>query len=168
MAATAARTGRTEFRRRLLGIAWPQRDGEKASRRPLGARRIGLGRIGWHVRRIRVGRSRHYVAMPIDQQSIDVAIIGAGHNGLMAAGLPRGAACRGARATRHRRRRGDDGELIPGYRFSACSFLCYAFQPDRPRPRDAAVRLEVFELEPPRRPFPDGRHIVLYRDEART
>ncbi len=111
--------------------------------------------------------------MPIDQQSgFDVAIIGAGHNGLVAAGY---LARAGRRVVVLERRDIVGGavtteELIPGYRFSACSFLCYAFQPQIVH--DLEMRrygFEVFELEPlEMRPFPDGRHIVLYRDEARN
>jgi phytoene dehydrogenase-like protein len=102
----------------------------------------------------------------------DVVIVGAGHNGLVAAAylagrgldvevLERRPIIGGACATE---------ELIPGFRFSSCSFLCYALAPTIVR--DLELRrhgLEIFELEPLEfRPFPDGRHLVLYRDEARN
>lgn len=102
----------------------------------------------------------------------DVAIIGAGHNGLVAAGY---LAKAGKRVVILERRDIVGGavtteELFPGYRFSACSFLCYAFQPQIVA--DLEMRrygFDVFELEPlEMRPFPDGRHLVLYRDEARN
>ena len=102
----------------------------------------------------------------------DVVIIGAGHNGLVTAGylaragldvlvLERRDIVGGACATE---------ELIPGFRFSSCSFLCYAFQPKIVAELEMRrYGFEVYELEPVEfRPFPDGRHLVLYRDEARN
>ncbi len=102
----------------------------------------------------------------------DVVIVGAGHNGLVAAAylagrgldvevLERRAIIGGACATE---------ELIPGFRFSSCSFLCYALAPSIVRDLDLRRHgLHIFELDPLEfRPFPDGRHLVLYRDEARN
>jgi phytoene dehydrogenase-like protein len=110
----------------------------------------------------------------MDQQDpqYDVAIIGGGHNGLVAAGY---LARAGKRVVVLERRDIVGGavtteELIPGYHFSACSFLCYAFQPEIVADLEMKrYGFEVFELEPlEMRPFPDGRSLVLYRDEARN
>src|SRR4051812_11987220 len=106
------------------------------------------------------------------EQRFDVAIIGGGDNGLVAAGdLARA----GKRVVVLERRDIVGGavtteELIPGYHFSACSFLCYAFQPKIVADLEMErYGFEVFELEPlEMRPFPDGRHLVMYRDEARN
>ena len=102
----------------------------------------------------------------------DIIVIGAGHNGLVCAAylaragldvlvLERREVLGGACATE---------ELIPGFKFSSCAFLCYAFHPkivaDLEMKRHG---FHVYELEPLEfRPFPDGRHLVLYRDEARN
>jgi len=107
----------------------------------------------------------------VDQQ-FDVVIIGAGHNGLVAAGY----LVRAGKSVVVLERRDIVGgavtteELIPGYHFSACSFLCYAFQPEIVHDLEMKrYGFEVFELEPlEMRPFPDGRSLVLYRDEARN
>ena len=106
------------------------------------------------------------------EREYDVAIIGAGHNGLVAAGylaraglsvvvLERRDIVGGAVTTE---------ELIPGFHFSACSFLCYALQPKIVHDLELTrYGFHAYELEPlEMRPFPDGRHIVLYRDEARN
>jgi len=103
---------------------------------------------------------------------LDVVIVGAGHNGLVAAGY---LARAGLSVTVLERRDIVGGavtteELIPGFHFSACSFLCYALQPKIVHDLEMKkYGFEVFELEPLElRPFPDGRHLQLYRDEARN
>ena len=94
----------------------------------------------------------------------DIIVIGAGHNGLVCAAylaragldvlvLERREVLGGACATE---------ELIPGFKFSSCAFLCYAFHPkivaDLEMKRHG---FHVYELEPLEfRPFPDGRHLV--------
>ena len=102
----------------------------------------------------------------------DAVIVGAGHNGLVAAAYLAG---RGLDVLVVERRRIIGGacateELIPGFRFSSCSFLCYALEPTIVRDLDLRGHgLEIYDLDPLEfRPFPDGRHLVLYRDEARN
>ena len=102
------------------------------------------------------------------EKACDIVIIGAGHNGLVAAGyLARSgldvqvvegrSIVGGACATE---------ELFPGFHFSSCSFMLYALHPKIARDLELSrYGFEVFELRPHEfRPFPDGRHLVLWRD----
>ncbi len=103
---------------------------------------------------------------------MDAIILGGGHNGLVAAAylaeaglkvllLERRPLLGGACATE---------ELFPGYRFSACSYLCYLLQNkviDDLRLRDYGF--EVLPIDPWRFvPFPDGERLLFWDDVART
>jgi phytoene dehydrogenase-like protein len=102
----------------------------------------------------------------------DALIIGAGHNGLIAAGylakagkrvlvLERRAILGGACVTE---------EVWPGYRVSTAAYLCSLLLPEIVR--DLELERHGFEIY--RRetsgfaPFPDGRFLFLYPDAART
>ena len=98
----------------------------------------------------------------------DVVIIGAGHNGLVAAGylarsgldvevLERRHLVGGACATE---------ELFPGFHFSRCSFMLYALHPKIAHDMELSRHgFEIYRLEPHEfRPFPDGRHLIFWRD----
>ena len=90
----------------------------------------------------------------------DVIIIGGGHNGLVAAGylaeagldvllLERRDFLGGACVTE---------ELFPGYRFSACSYICHLLQNKVIEELELRKHgFEVYHLDPSRfQPYPDG------------
>jgi len=95
----------------------------------------------------------------------DVIILGGGHNGLVCAGylsraglkvllLERRDVLGGACVTE---------ELFPGYRYSACSYLCYLLQTKVIE--DLELRkhgFEVYHIDPWRfLPLPDGNRLLL-------
>ena len=102
----------------------------------------------------------------------DVIVIGAGHNGLVCAGylakagldvlvLERSARIGGACVTE---------ELVPGYRFS--TFAYGAHGPGAKICRDLEVPEDAFLISPRDPtcfvPFPDGDHLLLWKDRDRT
>ena len=102
----------------------------------------------------------------------DAVIVGGGHNGLVAAGY---LARAGLKVGVFERRPFVGGasiteELIPGYRFSTCAMTCYALHPRIVRDLEMhRYGFEVFRLEPIElRPFPDGRHLLIWDDPTRT
>jgi phytoene dehydrogenase-like protein len=105
-------------------------------------------------------------------ERFDAIVVGGGHNGLVAATyLARG----GLKVLVLERRPMVGGacvteELFPGYRLSSCSYICHLLQEPVIRELDLHRHgFEVFPLEPSRfHPFPDGRHLVVWDDTART
>jgi phytoene dehydrogenase-like protein len=105
-------------------------------------------------------------------ERFDAVVVGGGHNGLVAATyLARG----GLKVAVLERRPMVGGacvteELFPGYRLSSCSYICHLLQETVIRDLDLPRHgFEVFPLEPARfHPFPDGRHLVVWDDTART
>ena len=102
----------------------------------------------------------------------DAIIIGAGHNGLVAAGylaragwkvlvLERRPLVGGACVTE---------EVFPGYRVSTCSYLVSLLQEKVARELELArYGYKVFPKDPAYfAPYPDGRHMFMYQDMART
>src|SRR2546427_9565858 len=95
----------------------------------------------------------------------DVIILGGGHNGLVAGGY---LARAGLKVLLLERRDVLGGacvteELFPGYRFSACSYLCYLLQTKVIE--DLELRkygFEVYRIDPWRfLPLPDGDRLLL-------
>jgi phytoene dehydrogenase-like protein len=105
-------------------------------------------------------------------ERFDAIVVGGGHNGLVAATyLARG----GLKVLVLERRPMVGGacvteELFPGYRLSSCSYICHLLQEPVIRELDLHRHgFDVFPLEPARfHPFPDGRHLVVWEDTART
>lgn len=102
----------------------------------------------------------------------DVVIIGAGHNGLVAAAY---LARAGLRVLVLERRHLVGGacvteEIWPGYRVSTAAYLCGLLQPKI----IADLELERFGYEILPKdpaffsPFPDGRHLFVWRDDRKT
>ena len=102
----------------------------------------------------------------------DVIIIGGGHNGLVAAGylaeagldvllLERRDFLGGACVTE---------ELFPGYRFSACSYICHLLQNKVIEELELRKHgFEVYHLDPSRfQPYPDGSRLLVWDDVERT
>lgn len=102
----------------------------------------------------------------------DAIIIGAGHNGLVTAGylaragwkvlvLERRPVVGGACVTE---------EVFPGYRVSTCSYLVSLLQEKVARELELArYGYRAFPKDPAYfAPYPDGRHMFMYQDMART
>ena len=102
----------------------------------------------------------------------DVIIIGGGHNGLVTAGylaeagldvllLERRDFLGGACVTE---------ELFPGYRFSACSYICHLLQNKVIEELELRKHgFEVYHLDPSRfQPYPDGSRLLVWDDVERT
>jgi len=96
----------------------------------------------------------------------DVIILGGGHNGLVVAAY---LARAGPKVLLLERRDVLGGacvteELFPGYRFSACSYLCYLLQTKVIE--DLELRrygFEVYHIDPWRfLPLPDGERLLLW------
>ena len=101
-----------------------------------------------------------------------VVIVGAGHNGLVAAGylaraglnvkvLERRNVIGGAAVTE---------EWFPGYKISTCSYVCHILQ--KKVIDDLQLRkygFHVYPIDPGRiHPFPNGKIIKLWHDDERT
>jgi phytoene dehydrogenase-like protein len=102
----------------------------------------------------------------------DAIVVGAGHNGLVAAWYLADA---GQRVLVLERRDIVGGavtteELWPGFSVPACSYICYLLQAKIIDDMDLRAHgFEVYRLEPAAfTPFPDGRGIVSWRDEERV
>ncbi|MGB3635423.1 MAG: NAD(P)/FAD-dependent oxidoreductase [Rubrobacteraceae bacterium] len=102
----------------------------------------------------------------------DAIVIGSGHNGLISAGylarsgkkvlvLERREVIGGATVTE---------EAFPGYRLSTCSYVCNLLLPEVVRDLELKRHgYDVRAFDPQLfTPFPDGQHIMLHLDDAKT
>lgn len=108
----------------------------------------------------------------IAEMSYDVIVIGAGHNGLVTAAY---LARAGFRVLVLERRELVGGacvteDLWPGYRVSTAAYLCGLLQPKIITELDLArFGYEILPKDPAFfSPFPDGRHLFVWRDDAET
>ena len=106
------------------------------------------------------------------QQRYSAIVVGAGHNGLVAANY---LAKAGNRVLVLERRDFVGGacvteELFPGFRVSSCSYICHLLQGKVID--DLELRrygLEIYPLEPSRFiPLPDNKYILIWHDDERT
>src|SRR5829696_5466516 len=110
--------------------------------------------------------------LPADGSRYDAIVVGAGHNGLIAAGylakagktvlvLERRSIIGGATVTE---------EWFPGYRLSTCSYVCNLLLPEVIA--DLELKRHGYDVRPfdPQYfvPFPDGRFLMSFLDEAKT
>ena len=104
--------------------------------------------------------------------SADVAIIGAGHNGLVAANYLAKAGLRVLVAERSDRVGGAcvTDEIAPGFRVSAAAYVSGLFRPRIIEDLELArFGLRQVAFDPQGFcPFPDGRHLILWYDGKKT
>src|SRR5438445_13392291 len=104
--------------------------------------------------------------------SADVAIIGAGHNGLVAANYLAKAGLRVIVAERSDRVGGAcvTDEIAPGFRVSAAAYVSGLFRPRIIEDLELArFGLRQVAFDPQGFcPFPDGRHLILWYDGKTT
>lgn len=102
----------------------------------------------------------------------DAVIVGAGHNGLVAAGY---LAQAGLSVLVLERRDVVGGscvteELFPGFRVSSCSYICHLLHRQVVDDLDLVGHgLRIHTVDPYRfQPFPDGRYMLTWQDPERT
>ena len=102
----------------------------------------------------------------------DAVVVGAGHNGLVAAGYLAGA---GLSVLVLERRDVVGGscvteELFPGFRVSTCSYICHLLQRRVVDDLELAKHgLRIHTVDPYRfQPFPDGRYMLTWQDPRQT
>ena len=102
----------------------------------------------------------------------DAIIIGGGHNGLVASGYMAKAGMK----TLVLERRDQVGgaciteELIPGFKFSSCSYVSWLLQPKVVKDLELYKHgLEIFGLDPrSAHPFPDGTGMLFWDEDERN
>lgn len=105
-------------------------------------------------------------------QEYDAIIIGGGHNGLVTAGY---LAKAGLRVIVLERRPVVGGavvteELIPGFKFNTFSYVCALLHPKVIEELELPkFGLDIYLIDPAAfKPFPDGQHLFLWADTAKT
>src|SRR5438093_11493039 len=105
-------------------------------------------------------------------QRFDAVIIGGGHNGLVASAY---LAARGLKILVLERRPYVGGASVteepwPGYKVSTAAYVISLLRPEVERELDLKRHgLVVYPQDPPYfQPYPDGRHLMLWNDYAKT
>ncbi len=107
----------------------------------------------------------------VTREGYDVIVIGAGHNGLVAAAYL-GRAGRRVLVLERRQLVGGAAvteEVFPGFKYSVCSYVCSLLRPEIIRDLDLPAHgFEITPAESTFSPLPDGNHLTRWGDAEKT